>query len=147
MNRHDKSTIMYFLLFAVLPFLFGTAYYYLFCPDVFFVQIIDNTANAILHCTFQRPEHTGLVWKLLRNHLADFLWAQSVTAAVLFVSITFQRNIRLDFSLCIIVALLMEFSQLSEFIHLTFDWLDALVQLMGAIAAFMFLHVFIKTRR
>lgn len=146
MNRKNKSPLLYFLLLAVIPFSIAVIYYYLFCPDVFFVQIIDYATASLFGFIPRRVSISGALCVFFRNHMLDYIWAQTLSATILYISVVSHRNIKCDFILCITLALLMEFIQLSHYVLLTFDWTDVLVQLLGAFAAFLCLQPFLPNK-
>lgn len=137
MPCRERRPLWYLFLFGLLPLLAGAVFYYLFCPEVFFVRFVRGiTGYAQTSEANSFPAGSGL-WSLLRNHLADYLWAQAITAAVLFVSVSAHRDIKRDFCLCLLGVTVMELIQLDRRVLMTFDLLDIIVQLFGAYTAFL----------
>ena len=133
----NRAPRRYLLLFCLLPLLAGLLIYVLFCPEVFLSRLLVRITGVSFRLDLPDAVKTGTLWRLIRNHLADYLWAQGVTAAVLYVGLLFHRNLRKDFFLCLVVVVLMEAIQLSVLVWLTFDWWDIAVQAAGAAVAYL----------
>ena len=147
-DLEEKNKERYLLLFGCGPLVIGFLYYELLCPDVFFVRCI----NHLLGYSFQRltipPEFkANCLWRLTRNHLADFLWAQSLAAAMFYLGSLRRRKILITFALSATIATLMELIQISPYILLTYDSFDIVAQLLGVFSALIAWHIFIRKKK
>lgn len=84
--------------------------------------------------------------RTLQKSYAGLYLGSNIKCNNINISVVSHRNTKCDFMLCITLALLMEFIQLSHYVLLTFDWTDVLVQLLGALAAFLCLQPFLPNK-
>ena len=126
---NDKARQL--LLFTGLPLSIGALIYYIFLPDVHFVQIIDSFLPCSIHVSYP-SQIIGL--RVLRNYLFDFIWAFALSSC-LFIYLEVKDKgggIKLLLGMALF-EIIMELSQLSHILPGTFDICDILVELVANI--------------
>ena len=126
---NDKARQL--LLFTGLPLSIGALIYYIFLPDVHFVQIIDSFLPCSIHVSYP-SQIIGL--RVLRNYLFDFIWAFALSSC-LFIFLEIKNR---DNSIKVLLGLaffetIMELSQLSHIFPGTFDICDIIAELVANI--------------
>lgn len=122
------------ILNTIVPVIMGTILYYLFCPEVDFVAMLD-------FCPWAHKLHMVLptdLWmlKLFRNFFFDFVWAYSFTFAYHLFSD--EESSKLQYAFISLFIIFMEVLQLAPNIPGTFDIWDIVVELFAiAIAAYI----------
>lgn len=110
----------------------GGMFYYFFCPDVYFVKMIDSVTNLSIH--FRTDEN--LIIMLVRNYLLDLIWAYSLSG-VLFLF----ENGRKPYLYSLGLGIIMELLQYFKIIAGTADYFDIIAELLGIILAKYFLKL------
>ena len=143
----ERKTLMctrkWLVLMIVLPLVFGALLYYFFCPDVFFVLLIDRITGLEVHAP-DRIARLSFV-RILRNYLMDCIWAFSF-ANTFFLIIKEKQIWRVVIVMMPILAgICLEIFQRLGIISGTFDVIDIIVEAAGATLAFIIIRV--KSRR
>ncbi|MGN0346707.1 MAG: hypothetical protein ACI4DU_05420 [Lachnospiraceae bacterium] len=132
-----KRKMSSFVCFVLLPIVFGTAFYVLFCPEVRFVKMIYEMA----HLQISRKITTNDIgYRLLRYYLMDFLWAFSLMAAVQILFAT-KKGYHRFFFLVLVFEIGMELAQLFPGIRGTFDICDIFVEALANILVIKILPI------
>lgn len=119
------------LVTIIIPLLIGGIFYYIFCPDVWFVKIVDYYTNLNLH--IQYDIYKNIFVAFLRNYLLDYLWAYAFANALYLICDTDGLIVS-----CILSILIGAFWEMSQFIGIvngTFDVLDIIFEILGALSA------------
>lgn len=111
---------------VIAPIFVGAFFYFLFCPDTAFVQLIDRLTGFSHHFTISM---NCLPLRIVRFYLLDFLWSYALMSVVL---ILFGFNYKVIFSVYIFMAVL-ESMQLLDCINGTFDVCDVVVEILAGI--------------
>ena len=128
-----KNLIVWGLINIALPMLIGTVLYYLFCPGVWFVKVIDTVFNLDFHISVS----LGGVRMFIRNYLFDFLWAYSFAGGMyLIVSMFYRVSLKVLLFMGLIVGGL-ELIQLIPMISGTFDPIDILFEIVATLICFI----------
>lgn len=117
----------------IIPLILGASLYYIICPEVYFVKIIDYYLNINLHVEFNIEQN--ILTKVLRNHFFDFIWAFSFTNAL---GLIFYNDTKVHLKYCIIpicVGVFFELLQKVRVVYGTFDALDILSEILGIASA------------
>lgn len=110
---------------VAVPIMIGAVLYYLFCPDIAFVQRIDDWAGTGLHLSVVSD---CFVYRIIRNYLFDFLWAYSLMSGAVLLCSTDSFNRRPVVLAVVVFEILMELSQLSPDIKGTCDIFDLIAE-------------------
>ena len=117
------------------PLCLGVLIYMMIRPD----RSVDKIASVIpfmarvrawMYVEFQPSSYLGV---FVKYHCTDFLWAYSLCWATLYEG----KNLFPRLIFCMIFCTLMEAIQIFPFMRATFDWLDVLYQLLGALCAYL----------
>lgn len=133
MRKSKTRNRIFLILNTVIPLLVGGVLYYLFCPNVYFVKLIDLVLGGGIHISY-----TSSIWrKLARNYLFDFFWAYSFTSAM--SAIVNNKVFRIVVSIlfiCTLEILQKFFTKLG-----TFDFVDLLVEICAIFIVWLELTV------
>lgn len=126
-NKRIALIKKYFI--GVIPLLLAAIFYFLFCPDVYFVKYICNFLRIT---SFHNVFDDQWVFVLFRNYLPDFLWAFSLMyfGKCIYAS---RKKYDLIFGIIIAFQIFLEIMQLTSLITGTFDILDIFVELLADI--------------
>ncbi len=124
---------LFSLISVIAPLIMGGIFYYIFCPEVYFVKIIDNCINLNMHITSEVCEN--MWFRILRNHLFDYLWAYAFTNALFLVFDNNNKGILGSCICSVLVGSVLEGLQLVGMVSGTFDIRDILFEMLGAITA------------
>ncbi len=117
----------------------GAILYYIVCPEVYFVRIIDYYTNLNIH--IDNFVEQNILTRIFRNHFFDFIWAFSFTCALeLILSNDAGTYLKGSF-ICVIVGIALELLQLVEGKYGTFDVLDILFEILGAVSAVLIIII------
>lgn len=108
------------------PVIIGALLYYLFCPDVLFVQAVDSWTGLKLHVDF---DFSCRIARLIRFYLFDFLWAYSLMFLAL--SLSEEKNGSRIITAVLLFEAGMELLQLASVVKGTFDIWDLGVELIA----------------
>ena len=125
----DERRIIYYFANMFIPLTIGCVLYYVFCPDVFFVRVID----CALRCGFHIELNSDwLIVRLCRFYLFDVLWAYSLTFAVISIS-NYVFNTWIMFAGIIVFEIIMELLQVIAVIPGTFDIWDMVAEIFVSV--------------
>ncbi len=127
MNRKTK-----WFLYSVFPILICGMMYYVFCPDVAFVMLIDKTVGGA-HISI---ELDNIFIQMIRFYFFDFCWAFSLTSTVMFLfSDTVDEPV--CFGTVLVFEIIIELLQLLPMAFGTFDIWDIVVEIIANVVALM----------
>ena len=133
---NDKARQL--LLFTGLPLSIGALIYYIFLPDVHFVQIIDSFLPCSIHVSYP-SQIIGL--RVLRNYLFDFIWAFALSACLfIYLDVKDRGSGVKAFWGIALFEIAMELSQLLSIFPGTFDICDIFVELIANIIVIFFIN-------
>lgn len=135
LGRKESKIIYGFLFcFVFCPLVLGGLFYYYFCPDVHYVSLIDGVIKHGIHA----PKHLVVnpVIVFIRNYIIDMLWAISMASTIALILIGNRKVYWLVF-VPVIIGLVLELLQKKGLITGTFDVIDILFELMGAIIVYI----------
>ena len=127
-----ERSVVFYIIHVLAPLAIGCLIYYVFCPDVYFVDVIDR----IVGCGFHIKITTDYLFvKLIRFYIFDVLWAYSLTFAVFGIAgCMFYREILLTG--IIGFEILMESLQTVPAIPGTFDIWDMVLEVVTSVILF-----------
>ncbi|MCM1058592.1 MAG: hypothetical protein NC517_13465 [Firmicutes bacterium] len=110
------------------PVIVGAVLYYLFCPDVLFVQAVDSWTGLRLHIA---ADYDHMTVRLIRFYLFDFLWAYSLMFLAL--SLSEEKGGRVTIPVVFLFEGGMELLQLAPAVKGTFDIWDLFVEFVAGV--------------
>lgn len=133
MRRYKIRNRIFLIINTVIPLLVGGVLYYLFCPNVYFVKMIDSVLGDGIHFSYT----SNIWWKFARNYLFDFFWAYSFTSAISAIvnNKVFRFVVSIIF-ICTLEILQKFFTQLG-----TFDFIDLIVEICAIFIVWLELTV------
>lgn len=125
------SRLSRLLIFVCAPIFLGAFLYYVFCPDVYFVSVIDNSIGTGFHLSLDME---SIFVKYFRFYLFDFLWSFSLTALLRLIVDDEAKSI---YSILLSSSLVFvcEIMQIFPGIVGTFDICDIVVEIVAVIIA------------
>lgn len=127
-----KISFIVILNFLV-PIALGSIIYYLFSPDVLFVQKIDEVFGGGLH--LYRIAEGNTAFRIFRNYFPDMLWAYALIFALFFVSGNKTAEISKIFLIAFSFSAVMELLQMAPLVKGTFDMFDIVAEFIAEIFA------------
>ena len=124
----------WFMFMVLCPLFLGAAFYYIFCPDVFFVTWIDTFTGIYAHITDIPVGNPVLGF--IRSYLLDFVWAFAFAAMIYLLTYKEKKLRWLVLIIPVITGVIMEVLQLHGLISGTYDVFDIIIEIIGAILAF-----------
>ncbi len=133
-NQDMKAKRRFLIINALFVILISGLLYYLFCPEVLFVKTIDS----LLPFDYTRTAFafSGPIL-FIRGHLFDFLWSYAFADAILAYNPLSKKMRMFALSISAVVGTALELLQLSGAISGTFDPLDILFEILGALLAML----------
>ena len=119
---------MKFFCRVILPLAVGAGLYLLLCPEAF----LSRGFYALLGAAPTRIACEGVFLRLVRNHLADMLWAWALTCCAA-MALGRGRGFRAA-AVAAGTGLFVELAQRALGVG-TFDWLDLALEALAAVAA------------
>lgn len=127
-----ERSVVFYIIHVFVPLTLGCLIYYVFCPDVYFVDVIDRIIGSGFHIKIATDY---LFVKLIRFYIFDVLWAYSLTFAVFGIAgCVFYREILL--AGVIGFEILMESLQAVSEILGTFDSWDIFLEVITSVIIF-----------
>lgn len=117
----------------------GTVFYYLYCPDIFFVKVVDTILPVSFHIMF---DSDNILVGFLRYYFFDFLWAIALSTTVSFWYLDYNTYRKKGILIIIVLEIVMESLQGVPYIPGTFDVCDILVEFVANV----FVILLIKER-
>ena len=122
---------------VVLPVSLGFILYYLFCPEVIFVRVIDSAVQCGIHIEYGVES----IWKdLVRGYLLDFLWACAFGSSIYFLTRGLFCTLKVSILLPVLCGMGMELAQMNNLVTGAADIMDVFVEAIGTTAAVIFLR-------
>ena len=137
-NSYRKYLII--VIFIIIPLILGAIFYYIYCPDVYFVQFIDQIIKKPIHL-----RNNNYLVVFMRNHGLDLIWSFSLTLSFFLISLEYKYNYLLYILIPLLIGLCLEFLQRYNIISGTYDTLDIIFELCGVVLAFIIIRL--KMRR
>jgi len=119
------------LLETIIPLMVAGVIYYFFCPDVYFVKMLDRIfAIGERHKVISNDA----VVLFLRNFGLDFVWAFSFSVLIsFFVEKRKWLRVVIPFSMGLLIEILQKYHVISG----TFDYFDILAEALGIALAYI----------
>ncbi len=114
------------------PLLAGGIFYYIFCKDILFVHIIDETLGFGLHFNIKGK---GAIIEFIRNYALDGLWAYSLTQALILILNPKRKGTAFCILMTVIAGICLELLQKYSLINGVFDVMDITAEMAGALFA------------
>ncbi len=134
-----KKKLIIGLTTVMIPLILGALLYYIICPEVFFVKLIDRYTDFNIHIEYQTEQNR--VTEIFRNYFFDFIWAFAFTNAL---NLIFNNDTIAHLKGCfisVVVGALFEVLQLVRVVYGTFDVWDILSEILGTVCAFFIMMV------
>lgn len=120
----------------IIPIIVGALLYYLFCPEVFFVQQIDEMFGISFHPANKYLKIT--IVKIARNYIFDVIWGYALFVTLYFLADNNAVDIKKFIITGILLVVILEGLQLLPNVDGTFDVFDILIELVaGGTAVFI----------
>ena len=132
--RENKVSLLHLLV----PLLIGSFLYWLMCPDVYFVRVIDTYFP--IRRSISMP--SDLLTVIIRNHLFDALWAYSLYYTLILI----LDSRRLTTVTALIFLVSMELLQETNWCPGTFDTVDVGVEILSVIVASVTAKIYLEER-
>lgn len=126
-----NSLIIFSISFVAFPIIIGAVLYYLFCPNVWFVKLIDTWFGELNRTSIEYDTVPFL--KFIRNYLFDFIWAFAMTNAIFIILNNNAKPIRICLTISVILGITMEILQLLGIAEGTFDIWDIVTEGLGSV--------------
>lgn len=137
---HKRKKFIVFNVF--IPLLIGAVLYYVLCPDVSFVVLIDQSLG-IKRTAIHKM---GVITRIVRNYFFDILWAYSLTC-MLFVIWGYDRKaVKYTFILAGLLCISLELLQGTGLVKGTFDIIDIMVEILTVFVALIIWYVYVKRK-
>ncbi len=127
----SKNRISILAFGILLPICFGGAFYYLFCPEVWFVKVLDDLTG--LRCHFNLNNNVIPLVILLRYYLFDFLWAVAFANLILLVLSDWKYAGLIGALLPVFIGLCYELAQLYGLTYGRSDPWDIFAEGIGSV--------------
>lgn len=127
--KRIKITIV---LNIILPIILGGFVYYLYSPEVWFVEKVDTIIGVEIHLSAKRGSFT---WEFVRFYLLDMLWAYALVFALFFFMDNNAARLWAIFLLTLSFSCMMEILQLISVVNGTFDIMDIMAMLFAELVA------------
>jgi len=136
MHKKRTGNICFLVVNVFVPLIVGMALYVVLRPDSFVSRFVYYLVGFKAPYEMTQNQTRSVFIKLLRNHLADCIWAYSLTIALLLVGklTTFRQKWIILIS--VFIATIMEFSQIFN-PYFTFDYMDLAAEFLGIISAWI----------
>lgn len=137
MNERTRKLMVFLTWNAFIPLVAGTFIYVILRPDALITIIINRILgnhNVVQFSINQSYKNTLII--IIRNHLADGLWAYSTAILLLCMGSFQKRNIKNILILCILMDVGMEIQQIVN-PYFTFDFIDLIVELLFTALAWL----------
>lgn len=128
---NNRRLVVFGIVTVILPMIIGAVMYYIFCPEVWFVNRIDillGISNRKL-CTYQH----NYILQFIRNYLFDFIWSYALTNTVFIIFNNNAKSLRIAFGVSVMLGILMELLQLLNVAMGIFDIWDIAVEGFGSL--------------
>lgn len=135
----NSKNIIFRLINVVVPILLGGILYYIFCPDVSFVNAIDEAMGAGFHIRAQNTNNE--LYQFIRFYAFDFAWAYAMSNAL---SIFLDNDLRpnpFSMVITIVIGIILELMQLWGVTIGTYDFRDVFSESLGAMVGTFIIHI------
>lgn len=148
MRINTKKLFIYSIVSFFLPLFLGTAFYFIHRPNVYFVKYFSQIFHiTIVEKTESLPIQNSIFFHAIQNHFADFCWAISFCSAIKVIGVLFELSTIVIYVSMLSICFLSECIQLFDFIPMTFDIIDVLVQLLGLFCSIALYKMIMKGGR
>ncbi len=125
----------WFVFMVLLPLILGGAFYYFFCPDVYFVSLIDKVTGLNVHVPLLISRNPFV--KILRSYLLDYIWAFAFANMLFLLRLCEKKSRFFILVIPVGVGAVLEILQGMGYITGTFDVIDIFVEVAGAALAYI----------
>lgn len=139
-RNHYIKSVFIFILF---PLFIGGILYYLFCPTVDFVKVLDNITHLNVHISV---DTNNLVVSYLRFYLFDFIWAFAFSSTVYLFFTNKRIKHLLSLLIPIVFGVIYEILQKNGVVNGTFDIGDIIAEIIAVVIS-VYLNICYETRR
>lgn len=123
MNKRNYAVLSIFI-----PLFIGAFFYVFMAPETYVSKFIQNVIDK----DFLKPSfYSSWIFRILRNHLCDILWAWSLSTALFSITELFS----LSFAMAVFFESFMEILQKLGFVPGTFDILDIIFEMLTSFIA------------
>lgn len=138
-----RKLIVWGMMTVLLPLIIGATLYYIYCPEVWFVQKVDYLFG-IEHVRIAHK--SGGIYRLIRNYFFDFIWGYTLANATYII---FNNNAK-PMIVCLAIPTLlgttMELLQLFNLAQGTFDVWDIAAEILGASLGAFIIHFYLRRK-
>ena len=132
----DRRRAVICLTNTVIPLIAGLTVYLLFRPDAYIAQKI----YSVIHVSPLRIEIRGWTGEIIRNHLADIMWAYAFMSFLGLILSENRKERLLSLISVSVQIVLTEVCQKTGMIPGTFDILDIIFEILAACLAMLFIN-------
>ncbi len=132
-----------FIWHVLVPMWLAAMLYYLFCPDVLFVEFLDSRLHICRHIILE----SSMPYRIVRNYLFDTIWAYADTVFLYLILADQKRALSICMLLSCAMCVLSEVLQLIGLAKGTFDIGDIIVELIAVFIAVNAIQVNIRRKR
>lgn len=129
----NKRGIVFLVLNISVPIMIGAIIYYLFCPDVIFVQQVDAIWGHGIHVNCFNMNN--ILVRFIRNYFLDMIWGYALVFTLYLFIANNTAELMKIFIVSFVFSAIMEILQLASFVRGTFDIFDIVVELIAEISA------------
>lgn len=132
MSIQQRKQLMVMVMCSLIA---GALFYYFFCPDVYFVIFIDRVTGLNTHV----PSNISgqLFICIMRSYLLDFLWSYTFASVIYLIAYNESYWRWLTISIPTTLGIILEILQKFKLIGGTFDTVDIIIEMVGAVLAFI----------
>ena len=125
------------MLGVVTPFISGCLFYYICCPDVTAVIMVDRVLG-FSEGVHLEIKNSNVMYEFTRSYLLDMLWAFSLQNCVYLIMSGEKRRVIKSISFTLPLIFVVEFMQYCEIRRGTFDLNDIVMEMTAVIVALVF---------
>lgn len=136
---YDRVSQCFIIGNVVVPLSVGTAIYVVARPDSYISKFLCAVTNVRIPNRLLFVIDDSVCLTMIRNHLADYLWAYAFTVSVMLIG---SKSVFSEFQLmmlCFCIAVILEVSQIVN-PYFTFDFIDILAEIVGIVAGWLVYH-------
>ena len=132
------------LLNVIIPIMLGGVIYYIFTPEVIFVERIDEVLGLNCHIEISSM---NFVWQFVRNYFLDMLWGYALVFALFYIFDNGAAKLVAVFIISFMTSCIIEMLQLFSIARGTFDLWDITWMLFAELVAVFVIKKIILGRK
>ena len=140
MKKIKNEKRIWCLYTIIIPLIVGGILYYLLCPEVIFVKIIEQYMNLNIH--IQYSENKNTLSMLFRNYFFDYIWAYTFFQTLYLINSKGTKAHLINCIISITLGSVLEVFQFMRIVYGTFDIWDIVVEMTGVLSAFIIIKNF-----